>query len=527
MKNTNIHKIKDSYYPYLFTSILVFALLIRLIGLNKGIWIDEYYSFRWNPGDNIWQYILDLRDYNKPPLYFTLLYFWAKISISESFCRLLSLFFDIGIIIAAMKWIKKYSGLASILVGVYFSSTPIFLRYSQEIRPYSLLIFATAVTFLFVSEITLKPEKISGYIGTALSLSVAIATHLVAVMLIPPIAIFGFLMMVLENRKIHWMKSILAMTIPSLTFCFFYFFYLINLDVDAGNWWMPPISWKLLSSTGQYVLGFSSFYFSSPIDHLIAFVCLAIFAIAFIFGNWKINFPFLIAAVVFWLEIIVYSLIKTPIFFYRIILPGMLPFIGFISLQIATIDTRNIKNIAIGLLAILGIIFSFNWALVQAHRPVEYFKQVAQSLDSQWQSNDLVMFYPGYISDTVAYHTQTVPDEAEIVVWDTKDVETVRSELSAKIAEMDSHTLDTLFLVSRVDLSVDQEGLENVLSAIQSEFKEPLKIKSFLVIGHDFYFVNSEKPNDFLATLNSELGKPQAYQDRQAYVVSDYMLNKR
>lgn len=526
MKNTNTLSTERSYYSYIFIAIILLALLIRLVGLNKGIWIDEYYSFRWNPGDSVWQYIIDLRDYDKPPLYFVLLYFWSKISVNEAFSRLLSLLFDIGIVITAMIWIKKYSYLASILAGIYFATTPIFLRYAQEIRPYSLLVFATVLAFFFVSKIISKPEKKSGYIGVALSLAVAVSTHLVAVMLIPPISIFLFLMMTLENRKIHWVKSTLALTIPSLTFCFFYFFYLINLDIDAGNWWMPPISWKLLSSTAQYSLGFSSFYFSSPIDHLIVFIFSAIFAIAFIFGNWKRNFPFLVAAISFWLEIIVYSLINTPIFFYRIILPGMIPFVAFISLQIATIKIKNLKKIAVVLFAILGITFSLNWTFVQAHRPVEYFKQVAHSLDSQWQSNALVMFYPGYISNTVTYHTQKVDDDAAVVVWDTKDIETVRSELSKKIVEMDSDLLDTLFLVARVDLSVDQKGFENVLSAIQSEAQKPLKIKSFLVVGHDFYFVNSEKPDDFLTALDSEFGKPKVYQDNQAYVTSEYMLDR-
>ena len=159
MERSRIFRINNTYYPYLLAVILVFALIIRLIGLNKGIWIDEYFSFRWNEEDSIWKLIVNLRGHDKPPLSFVLLYFWTKISNSEEFCRLLSLFFDIGTIIVVMSWLKQYSPVASVLGGLYFATTPIMLRYSQEIRLYSLLVFATTLTFFFASRITLEPKN--------------------------------------------------------------------------------------------------------------------------------------------------------------------------------------------------------------------------------------------------------------------------------------------------------------------------------------------------------------------------------
>ncbi|NET07770.1 MAG: hypothetical protein F6K16_24305 [Symploca sp. SIO2B6] len=72
MERSSIFRINNTYYPYLVAAILVFALLIRLIGLNKGIWIDEYFSFRWNEGDSIGTLIVSLRSHNKPPFKFTI-----------------------------------------------------------------------------------------------------------------------------------------------------------------------------------------------------------------------------------------------------------------------------------------------------------------------------------------------------------------------------------------------------------------------------------------------------------------------
>jgi hypothetical protein len=526
MERSSIFRINNTYYPYLLAVILVFALIIRLIGLNKGIWIDEYFSFRWNEGDSIWKLIVNLRGHDKPPLSFVLLYFWTKISNSEEFCRLLSLFFDIGTIIVVMSWLKQYSPVASVLGGLYFATTPIMLRYSQEIRLYSLLVFATTLTFFFASRITLEPKKLSGYIGIALSLTLAMSTHLVAIMLIVPIFIFIVLMTVLSNRKINWINSIIAMAIPSSAFCFFYFFYLNNLDIRTANWWMPSVSWKLISSTAQYLFGLSSLYFSSQIDHLIAFIFLAIITIAVIFGKWKHNFPFLVAAIIFWLEIIVYSLIKNPIFFYRIVLLGLVPFVGFLVLQIATIEIKNIKKIVIVLFTILSIVFTFNWVTIQAYRPVEYYKQAAQLVESQSQSNSLVLFFPGYIADTVKYHQKKTTQYSEIVAWDANDIKKIKLEINKKLADIDKEKINTIFLVTRVDLTVKNEDYKNVLSAIKSEIEKPLKVKSFLIISHDFCFINSDKPNSFLETLKTEFGKPFSYQDKKAYVLSEYELSR-
>ena len=134
-------------YSLLVLAILLLAITIRLLGLNKGLWLDEYFSLRWLEEGNLWSTTIALRNYNKPPLYFLLLYGWSQIHNSEAFLRLLSVIFDVGTVIIVVKWLKQYSKLSSILAGMYLATTPIMLRYAQEIRPYSLLVFTTALSF--------------------------------------------------------------------------------------------------------------------------------------------------------------------------------------------------------------------------------------------------------------------------------------------------------------------------------------------------------------------------------------------
>ena len=512
----------NKIYPYAVIGILVLAFSIRLIGLDKGIWLDEAFTIRMISQDNLSSMVEALRKDVHPPLYYVLLYFWSKISNGEEFLRLFSVWLGVGTVAVVMSWLKQYSCLASILAGIYFATAPIMLRFSQEIRGYSLLLFATALAFFFASRVIAKPEKLSGYIGLILSLTVAISTKLIGVMLLAPIFLFVVMMTALEQKENHWGKAILSFSIPFLAFIFFYFFYLTSLAKNTEDYWIPHFSLYLFSSTWQYLLGLSSLFFSSYLNHILSFIFLAILAIALIFGKWQRNFPFFVVTIFFCLEIIIYSLIKTPIFWYRSLLPSLIPFVAFLALQIATIQAKKIKIASVVLLTILSIVFTANWVTIQAYRPVEYYKQVAQLVESEWQPNNLVLFYPGFISGTVKYYFDKIPPEAGIVVRNKNNFETIKSELN-KYPVQSTVNPTPIFLIARLDLTVKIEDFKNLLSALKSEFEKPINLKAFLIISHDYCFLREPtQPNNFLAALEAEFSQPISYQNKRAYLLSEY-----
>jgi uncharacterized membrane protein len=501
---------------------LILALSTRLIGLDKGIWLDEDFTIQMISKSNLSEMLQALRKDVHPPLYYLLLYFWSKISNSEEFLRLFSVLFGVGTVAVVMNWLKQYSCLASILAGLYFATTPVMLRFSQEIRGYSLLLFATALAFFFASRVIAKPEKLSGYIGLTLSLTVAISTKLIGVMLLAPIFLFVVIMTALEQKENHWGKAILTFSLPCLAFIFFYFFYLTNLSKNTEDYWIPHFSSYLFSSTLQYLLGLYSLFFSSYLNHILSFIFLAILAIALIFGKWQRNFPFLLAVIFFCLEIIIYSLIKTPIFWYRNLLPSLVPFVAFLVLQIATIQAKKIKIASIILLTAFSILVTANWVTVQAYRPVEYYKQVAQLVESEWQPNNLVLFYPGFISGTVKYYFDKIPPEAGIVVSNETTIETIKSDLNKYLVQSTVNPTP-IFLIARLDLTVKIEDFKNLLSALKSELEKPTNLKAFLIISHDYCFLREPtQPNDFLAALKAEFGQPISYQNKRAYLLSEY-----
>ncbi|WP_208339167.1 glycosyltransferase family 39 protein [Aetokthonos hydrillicola] len=514
-------------YNYTILFVIILAICVRLLGLDKGIWGDEDFSIAMISNKSLWQMLQDLRTDTHPPLHYIFLYLWSKISHREEFLRCLALIFDLGTLILVVKWLEKYSYLAGILGGIFWATTPMSLRFSQEIRSYSLLVFATALVFFFASRLIDKPEKSSGYIGLAFSLTVAVSTHLVGIMLLAPICVFILLMK--KEKRIHFCKAVMALSIPVIVFLFFDLFYLFQLSNHTAYWWMPKVSFQLILSNIDYVLGFSSLNLPSYLDHINEFIIFGFFSILVAFGAWQRNFPFLITVIIYWLEVIIYSIVKTPIFWYRNLLPSLIPLIGFIVLQITTIQKKKIKIACLIVFMTFSLIFLQNWITNQAWKPIEDFKPVAQLVQSRWQKRDLILFYPGYITHQIVHYFTELPSESIIEVTPGNDLKEVQLEINQKVATINEMLIrnNNIYLIIRVDLLVPKEleKYSQLLEIIKSKLKRTLELNVFLIISHDLTIVRDfETVPKMLNILESKFGKPSSYKDFKSYIESHYKL---
>ncbi|MBP5975187.1 glycosyltransferase family 39 protein [Brasilonema sp. CT11] len=517
----------NNIYPYAFLGILLLAGVLGLIGLNKGLWNDEYFTIHKISHPNIVEMFRELRTDVHPPLYYILLYFWAQISKKEEFLRVFSVLLSLGTLAIVMNWIKQYSHLASLLAGVYLATTPIMLRYSQELKAYPLLVFATSLAFLFASHIIAKPEKFLGYIGLCWSLFVAVCTHLVGIMLIPSIVCFIYIQALLLKKKIQYLKLAVAIIIPTITFLYLKFFWLKQVqEIQDTWWWMPDINLDLISSTAKYVFGLSSLYLPITIIPYFAFLVLGIFAGSVFFGDWKISFPFLAATIIFWVVILVYSLIDSPIFYYRIILPSLVPFVAFVALQIATIPIQKIKIASIVCLIILSLSYTANWVTHQAYKPVEENREVARLVELEWQKNDFIIFYPDFIQGTVNYYFKNIPLDKQIVVLQTNNFNKINNNINTKLSSFfrEREIKDIFFVAMDGNIEGYNELLYNVLNVLKYKMIKKTRFHLFLIKGHDSYFSNQfESVDKFIVASESKLGKPYFYQDFGMYVSSKYM----
>ena len=399
-----------------------------------------------------------------------------------------------------MLWIKQYSHPASLLAGLLVATMPIMLRYSQELRGYPLLLFATVCAYYFTSRLTTTPEKLLGYIGLAISLSVAVTTHLIGVLVIPTIVVFIVVTMATDFRKIHVDKAIVTIAIPSAIFCYLYFFYLQGLP--SGSYWMPPLTLRLLSSTSEQVFGLSFLFWPlkdiqkqfpalvMPYEFFIKFLIGGIVVSLLFLGNWRRTLPLFFAATFYWLLLSLYSLTVLPIFWYRTVLPGLIPFMGFMGLQLATIQIKKIKFVSILGLFILSTIFAVVWTMNKAYTPHERWNKLSEVLMEDWRQDDLVIFYPSFIEGPVRYYFSDLPSEMSVAIDIGANVEEsyflTGDETKPLIKEDASQDV---YLVVRYGASVkkDIETYDTILAQLESRFGEPTFSRDFGILSLSKY----------------------------------------
>jgi hypothetical protein len=503
-------------YKYAAIAILALALGLRLLGLNKGIWVDEWSSMEVSHGSGLFNTLVHLRNYDHPPLYFMMLHVWSQLGNSEAFLRLLSVLMGIGTVFVSMMWLRLYSNLASILMGVLLGAAPMLLRYSQEIRDYPLLLLATSLTFLFASLVQRKPEKASSYIGLGLSLALGIATHLIAIFLVLPVCAFLYATLDRE-RRVQWSRVTTSLAIPVGMFLFLYFFYLLNLD-KSSDWWVPPISATTISLAGSGLFGLSMFPWPWAVERALI-VVLPCFALALAFGNWRRSIPFLVAALTYWLQIIGYSLLVGPILLDRVLLPGLIPLGGFVALQVASIRRNALRIALISACVMLSLASALNWALQKSWEPVEPWKQMSSLLESQWQDNSLLVFYPDYCAGPVQYYFNRLRSVAALEIRPRMREEELERSIANRVEPLNKSLVKPhVFLVVRydTDTSKDSKTLLNLLSNLKEEISRRFTL-TFLSFG----FEPSESSSKAMASV---IGLPSRAQTLGSFLSSQYEL---
>jgi len=128
------------------------ATFIILCGLNlqNSVWFDESYSAYLVRGDfsEIWD--LTAVDVH-PPLFYFLLKIWSNIFGTTDFAmRFMSVFFGAVAIVFIFQLLKRWFGMkAASLASLFVATCPIFIRYGQEMRMYTLVILIVfAATFI-------------------------------------------------------------------------------------------------------------------------------------------------------------------------------------------------------------------------------------------------------------------------------------------------------------------------------------------------------------------------------------------
>ncbi len=133
----------------MMTLLMSIALVVRLMGLNQSLWLDEAAQVLESIRPLFSQ--TDIVGDFWPPLYHILLHFWMQISLSDDWLRLLSVL--LGLLSIAVFYKLTRSILKekkAFLVVFLLSISPYHIWYSQEIRPYMLMVLMGVLSTYFL-----------------------------------------------------------------------------------------------------------------------------------------------------------------------------------------------------------------------------------------------------------------------------------------------------------------------------------------------------------------------------------------
>ncbi len=448
------------------------ALALRLLGLDKGLWFDEYNSLHAVFAEDV---LPVLRGYEtSSPLYFLLLRLWSHWGTEEWFLRLLSVLLSVVTLLLLMRWVGRYSAPASVLAGLCVATLPILLQYGQEIRPYGLLLVFTVLTFVAASRIIAAPAAWPGYLTLAASLASAVATHMVGVFLIASAGAFVICTPGMW-RRIAPMKAAVAIGLPAGVFLFLSLvFHTQAIHVAAPTWWVPPFTlasvktdvWSLLgvadlrafvdgyvpaTEVGRWIARVATF---GPV----AFVGVALFNLS----TWRQAFPFFAAAIVYVAQVALCSMVVTPVFVARALLPALVPGLAFVGLQIAGLSQPGWRLATTAVLVLCACVFAIQWCTYRAWRPIESWKTLVPTIEEELQDGSLILCYPEYISGVLKHYLSPRWRSSVREVRQDADIAALDHDLARHAKEQPPGTLLYLFLRPGAE---DPRQLEAVLQA--------------------------------------------------------------
>jgi hypothetical protein len=244
------------------------------------------------------------------------------------------------------------------------------------------------------------------------------------------------------------------------------------------------------------------------------FIFLSVLLLGGLFwGNWRQSLPLLIAAIVYWGQMFVYSMLVLPIVIDRTTLPGMIPFVGFIALQTATIQKRKLKIGLITGLTLLCLIFTINWIRNDAGKPVEEWGQIAQSLKSALHPNDVILMYPDYVEVPLKYYLD-LSSEVFLPLSYEFDRRQVEKDIYARLSGSKEDSFN-VFLIVRLDANERNQidDYRQLLTYLESEFGSPILLQQLGELSLSKYGAHSLSPSDMLHPTSTRRDHAASFSD--------------
>lgn len=327
--------------------------------LIQSLWRDEAFSYFMAKPDIIRVIVNTANDFN-PPLYYLLLHFWIMIfGKSDEFLRLLSFLpFIVTVYVAYLLGGKLFGKKFALFVALFTLLNPMLLYYAFEMRMYSFYALFTFCSLYFFSTKNWKWYTIASVLG--------LYTQSFFLLVI-----VSYLIYVLFTQAKKYRQKLIFLTFKPLLFYLPWLPILANQFIHSKNSWMFPVDFQLVKSVlGNLFVAYEGtpgnwWHYTAIISILIMF-----FVAVAARKNRKKAYLFLISIFVPLSSVLVYSVLKRPIYVNRYLIFITVFEIMIVSLGIWSIKGRTLRW-STAILWLMFLIF-FNTAITPYHKKTDF-----------------------------------------------------------------------------------------------------------------------------------------------------------
>lgn len=321
--------------------------ILRNINL-EDYWIDEMFSFFIaDPSLDLSSTFDRHHNIEQIPITFNILlkYFYYFFGYDIDKGRLLVAFFGISNIFISYKIAITFKDHQKFYpFFVFLITINIFLiKYSLELRPYSLLALTTNLSILFFFKY-LNDERKLNYLNLILWTTITSLIHPFGL-----IVLFSYILFFLFNMNLVKKNQILPVALGFIMLTLFYLFYFINLNELTS--WIPKLRLKFFTD-----FFFTKFFGSRilGIAHLITLIVLVVIFFKKVIKSRKLNFLLIILLLAYLLPLI-FAVIFKNILIDRYLIFLILPILLLISNLIALINNPKTRFNLFAFLIIITI----------------------------------------------------------------------------------------------------------------------------------------------------------------------------
>jgi len=412
------HWIKTNKVLVLLFFIIALASFLRIYDISiESIWLDEAHSVRVS-GLSLPSVISEAAVGKHAPLYFIILHFWTGLlGISEVSLRAISAIFGV-LSVCAIYWVgcSLYNRRVGLISSLLSAISLFHIYYSQEARPYSLLLFLSLLSFLFFIKI-LKQDKKIYYLCYLIFNILLCYTHVLGLLTLAS-QIFFFLLFWSKYKSQRFkLLAMLGATMAGLL----PLVHLIGSEaasmIDNGFWISEPsllsIAGTIISFCGTHVFLVLIFFFLSGS---------ALFSIRKREGAWSLRKPieslkgiswniklenideFLLLTIWLSFPIILAFIISkyiTPIYVTRYLI-GASP--ALYLLVAKGLSRFNTRQVLCSILMVILLLSSFGLVNYYAEVNKEQWRDVAHYVELNAKENDVAVFCANYVQRPFDYY---------------------------------------------------------------------------------------------------------------------------